>query len=216
MQAAWTLRYAFDNTISDARSSTPSAATTSPDLRVGTTPSAPSKAGFAVDPTTISWEAVNDSVMGGVSYSTVTVNRAEATPFIHFKGYATTASNGGFASARSYGSIPVDFSGCRGISIEVKGDGQKYGFDIRNSANTWRSPAYEVAFNPTDQWTVIDVPFTDLVSTWMGRANFNDRLVDKRVYSFGLKRSAFTGGYKDSSFRSGNFDVKLRNMWCLK
>jgi len=195
---AWTIRYAFDKIISSAASSPPVPPSTIKSV---------SATGFTVDATALSWEVVNDSVMGGISRSTIQTRGSGTSAYKYFSGYATTDRNGGFASVRSYGH-KTDFSNCRGIQIEVKGDGQTYGFEIRNSGN------YEYAFVPTNTWTTIDIPFSSMVSTWMGRA-IRGSVTDKTVYSFGLKRSAFTGGAKAGSFISGDFSVQLKTMRCL-
>jgi len=230
---AWTLRYAFDSIMRSAQTAPTPAITptfanplitiptfatpviTTPTFGSVVTVRSSSTTGFEIDPTQQTWEAVNDSVMGGVSFSTVVKKGAVGSRYLDFTGYATTASNGGFASARSYGFQPRDFSMCKGIQIEVKGDGLRYGFEIRNSQNQWRSPTYEYAFNAPRGWTTVDIPFSSMVSTWMGQTNFGDSLTNKLVTSFGLKRSAFTGGGKDSTFTTGNFSVQLRKIRCL-
>lgn len=78
------------------------------------------------------WGALDDVVMGGVSASSFQISATggeDGGPVGLFKGYVSTANNGGFASIRSRNFEPVqDLSACAGFEFRVKGDGHRFKF----------------------------------------------------------------------------------------
>ncbi|MCP9774574.1 CIA30 family protein [Cyanobium sp. WAJ14-Wanaka] len=69
-----------------------------------------------------SWQALNDTVMGGRSSGKCTVNPAG----LEFNG-TLVSEGGGFISARSpLYSPPLDLSGYQGFKLEIKGEGRKF------------------------------------------------------------------------------------------
>lgn len=209
--AAWTLRYAFDFVMENTQ------VTSLPTPKL-VAPSASASLAF-LNPTVIqlgqqSWEVINDSVMGGVSFSQVDRTQGVA----HFNGYATTDSNGGFANARMYFKSPPDWSTCRGIALTVKGDGLKYILDLKTTSSRW-GPSYEAAITPSSQnYQRLELLWSDFRPTayWASPSSYVPPLDASNVDSFGIKRSAFVNGLtKDSSFRSSAFSVMLRDLQCL-
>ena len=74
------------------------------------------------------WRIVNDGVMGGVSSSRMTQTE-EGTAV--FTGDVSLENNGGFASVEARFDA-VDLSSYDGIEITYRGDGQRYGFNMRD------------------------------------------------------------------------------------
>ncbi|KAL3643540.1 hypothetical protein CASFOL_014355 [Castilleja foliolosa] len=114
----------------------------------------------------ISWGALDDVVMGGVSESTFLIdpNGGEnARPTGIFRGVVSTANNGGFTSARTKNfTIPEDLSAYDGLELRVKGDGRRYKLIIRTSRD-WDTIGYTTAFDTVkDQWQSIRLPFSSL------------------------------------------------------
>jgi len=177
-------------------------------------PNARAKSGVvSLDLSSADWEVVNDSVMGGVSSSTVTTDDG----YVTFSGYATTDSNGGFANSRAYFDAPLDWSECSGVSFNMKGDGQKYVMDFMTTYSRW-APSYEVAVVPTTSWQRVDVRWSEFEPTayWRSPKSAVDPLRTDSLYSLGIKRTAFARGLKkDPTFRSGNFRVMLSDMTCI-
>jgi NADH dehydrogenase [ubiquinone] 1 alpha subcomplex assembly factor 1 len=110
------------------------------------------------------WYVVNDSVMGGVSSSKMTIGQNEMS----FTGQLSLANNGGFASIRAQ--LTQNMAEQQQISIRVKGDARTYQFRLRTSANL-DGIAYKVDFTPAGngQWQQFDFNTNDFVASFRGR-----------------------------------------------
>merc|ERR1719446_1337320 len=190
---SWTLRRAFDSIIDAVPT------TTATSTRGGGFTSSITSA-FDISP--LPWEVINDTVMGGVSRSTVNVMNG----IVNFMGYVTTDSNGGFATARAMSRNPINLLACSGVAFEAMGSGGRHQFSIRNSRN-WAGGEFEMDFYPTTQWQEFTVRFNEVSQNFMGQS-IPGRLDASQIYGFGLKKSAFLNGLqKDPAFRNGNFNV---------
>ncbi|GFQ06983.1 probable complex i intermediate-associated protein 30 [Phtheirospermum japonicum] len=114
----------------------------------------------------LSWGALDDVVMGGVSESTFLIdpNGGEnGRPAGIFKGVVSTANNGGFTSVRTKNfTIPEDLSAYDGLELRVKGDGRRYKLIVRTSRD-WDTIGYTTGFGTAkDQWQSIRLPFSSL------------------------------------------------------
>lgn len=78
------------------------------------------------------WGALDDVVMGGVSASSLQIDRTggeDGGSTGLFKGYVSTDNNGGFASIRSKNFEPIeDLSAYEGFELRLKGDGHRFKF----------------------------------------------------------------------------------------
>ena len=72
-----------------------------------------------------SWRVVNDTVMGGVSRSSVD----EQDGIMRFSGWLSLERNGGFVSTRR--AISTDWSSARALKMSVLGDGRRYMATLR-------------------------------------------------------------------------------------
>ena len=114
----------------------------------------------------LSWQIVNDSVMGGVSNSSL--DRIDDT-VVRFSGRLSLENNGGFASARASGRFP-DLAGANAFVSRTKGDGRSYQLRLRMS-DGWRVPDYSATFQTKlGQWQTHVLPIKDFVAGWRGRA----------------------------------------------
>ena len=95
---------------------------------------------FIIEPEN-SWNIINDSVMGGVSSSSVRYDNQVAT----FSGELSLDNNGGFASTRARLTAKVPAKATH-VNIRVKGDGRQYQLRLRTS-NDWDAAAYSRTFN---------------------------------------------------------------------
>lgn len=122
---------------------------------------------FAHSPESQSWYAQNDGVMGGVSSGQARVEAGE----LHFSGTLSLANNGGFAQIYSP-MQRVDFSGCSGVRLRVKGDGRTYQFRLSTDASYRGSPiAYRADFQTVaDQWIEVTLPFSSFAPGFRGRS----------------------------------------------
>ena len=112
-----------------------------------------------------SWRIVNDGVMGGLSQSQMQLTGNKTAIF---QGNVSLDNYGGFASVRA---IPTTnkTSGHTGIRLRVRGDGRNYQLRLRTD-NRFDGASYRSEFaTKQDDWTVIDMPFAEMVPTFRGR-----------------------------------------------
>lgn len=110
------------------------------------------------------WRTVNDTVMGGISQSTVTADATTAT----FSGELSLERNGGFASIRTQMTQAVP-STHNLIRIVVKGDSRQYQLRIRTDEQ-WDSYAYSKPFNTeNNQWLELEFKAEDFTPLYRGR-----------------------------------------------
>ena len=120
---------------------------------------------FRQDPD-LHWQSLGDQVMGGQSDGEV-VCSDDGIGLFH--GTVRLDNGGGFASVKADLPEPVDASGWTGIELLAQGDGKTYKIGLRNSTDR-RSIVYQHAFTPdTDQWSPIQLPFSDFIPTWRGK-----------------------------------------------
>ena len=113
----------------------------------------------------LTWQTVNDDVMGGVSSS-----RFAAGPegVARFSGALSLENNGGFASVRSEGRLP-DLSGHEVLVVRVKGDGRTYQMRVRTEVDG-RATDYRAEFPTRDgEWLEHRLRLADFVATWRGQ-----------------------------------------------
>ena len=111
------------------------------------------------------WEIINDSVMGGVSESRISIidNRAAL-----FQGVVSLENYGGFASMRT---LPQNFNiaECRGLTVRVKGDGKDYRIRLKTDTS-YEGIAYQSHFSTEkDKWIIARLPFDAFTPVFRGR-----------------------------------------------
>lgn len=109
-----------------------------------------------------SWSVVNDDVMGGISQSQVANTQSDTWLF---SGNVSLENNGGFASARTM-TDTIDISPYTTARLELKGDGNRYGFNLRSQ--NMRRLSYRAYFTTTGDWQTIEIPLDDLQPTSFG------------------------------------------------
>lgn len=107
------------------------------------------------------WRNVTDTVMGGVSTSTLVTDVTRGKACLHMRGEVSLENNGGFVQASldlaSDGFL--DASVFRGIEIEVCGNGESYNLHLRTADTgiVWQS--YRAGFVAGEQWQTLRLPF---------------------------------------------------------
>ncbi|MGB3790868.1 MAG: CIA30 family protein [Phormidesmis sp.] len=162
------------------------------------------------------WGELDDVVMGGVSQGRLYLaNPNQADQQAVFAGVVSTDNSGGFSSVRTQNfEPPFNFSGWLGMRLEVKGDGQRYKFILRNSAS-WDSPAYVYGFDTTaGEWISMDVPFAALVPTFRARSMPDASLFDPaKTVSFQLMLSKFEYDKRlNPNFTAGPFELAIKGI----
>ena len=130
------------------------------------------------------WNIVNDDVMGGISTSTMSLNKEKN---LLFKGNLSLENNGGFASSRL--SLEKNIlNGVKFFKIKFKGDGNTYKLRFRQNN---RRASYSHDFKSSkDEWIEVDLRVEDFKATWRGYS-YSDypALEPKEVILMGLQIS---------------------------
>jgi hypothetical protein len=183
----------------------------------GSTPPSPPQpqAGILFDfsqPANVSsqtWGALDDVVMGGVSSSSFQTQEGAAL----FTGNVSTANSGGFASVRTRNfDPPLNLSTYSGLELQVKGDGQRYKFLIRDE-DSWDSVAYSYSFDTTDnEWATVRIPFNETVPVFRAKTVKPSRpLNTSQIRSLQLMLSKFEyDGALNPHFKPGVFRLFVR------
>jgi hypothetical protein len=152
------------------------------------------------------WGALDDIVMGGISASSIQAKPEAAL----FTGIVSTANSGGFASVRTRNFDPsLNLSEQSGMTLQVKGDGQRYKFLIRDH-DTWDSIAYAYSFDTVaNQWIEVRVPFSALTPVFRAKTVPNaPPLNTQKICSLQLMLSKFEyDGVLNPHFRAGEFQL---------
>jgi monofunctional biosynthetic peptidoglycan transglycosylase len=120
------------------------------------------------------WSAINDGVMGGLSEGNASFTE---NGNLLFSGNLSLENNGGFSSIRM---IPadLDFGGCKGVRIKVKGDGRSYQFRLR-TGRRFDGTAYKCDFSTiADKWIEINLYFDSFLPTYRGKIIKNAKPLD--------------------------------------
>ncbi len=155
------------------------------------------------------WGAVDDVVMGGVSRSGIeALDNGNAL----FRGTVSTDNNGGFASVRTRNFEPsLELSGYQGISLRLKGDGQRYKFLIRDD-NGWDSLAFAYSFDTEKgKWITVQIPFAQLVPVMRAKTVPGARqLGTGNIRALQLMLSKFEyDGVLNPKFEPGSFRLEI-------
>jgi monofunctional biosynthetic peptidoglycan transglycosylase len=93
---------------------------------------------LALPVTDLNWFVVNDTVMGGVSRSTV-----QSQEVVRFSGELSLEQNGGFTSMRA--ALPEEaMAEATALQLELRGDGRTYDVTLRRSDVPLRAGSYRV------------------------------------------------------------------------
>ena len=119
---------------------------------------------LALPLTDLDWFVVNDTVMGGVSTSTVELGES-----VLFAGDLSLEQNGGFTSMRT--PLPRgSMSSATALQLRLRGDGRTYDITLRRSDVPLRAGSYRtrVTTEPTGETTVV-LPLSDFLPTSFGQ-----------------------------------------------
>ncbi|MFN3199531.1 MAG: CIA30 family protein [Bradymonadia bacterium] len=132
----------------------------------------------------LDWTVVNDTVMGGVSTSSVVMNDG----VLHFTGKLSLEQNGGFTSIRSQ-PLALPLANARALRITVRGDGRRYDLTLRRSDVPLRAGSYRVKIPTTEKATTLEIPLSDFRPSSFGRAVHGAPALDavpERIESIGF------------------------------
>ena len=156
---------------------------------------------FGDDGVSSDWYALNDDVMGGVSYGVVRY----AEDSIVFDGEVSTDNNGGFVSLRSPNS-DYDLSDFTHVELAYRSYGHSFTM-ILAEYNAWYEPKFELEVMPeSEDWTVVNVPlseFKQVALTGIGEVETGVSLSDDVLSSI-LRIELM-----NTEFENGEFELEL-------
>ncbi len=132
------------------------------------------------------WRIVNDSVMGGISNSSLMLTDAEHS---QFSGHVSLANNGGFASIQLNTSIKIAEEK-KFIVLLLKGDGKRYEFRLKSTTN--QSKSYVHQFATSGEWENIQLAINEFYLQFLGRKlngpNFNFKTIEQMSFLISNKQ----------------------------
>lgn len=136
------------------------------------------------------WYITNDVVMGGLSKSTMKVDKAGKAVF---SGEVSIENNGGFAMTRLPLNVKLDSKKSK-IVLQLKGDGKKYQLRLKSSKNQrfW----YVQTFQTTNKDQIIELPLSEFYPSFRGYkldlGNFSgDKLKEVAILVGNKKNESF-------------------------
>jgi monofunctional biosynthetic peptidoglycan transglycosylase len=133
-----------------------------------------------LDLAAIDWQIINDGVMGGLSRSAVDLDDHG----LSFHGSLSTANRGGFASVR--GRLPDPQERICGFRLQVSGDGRRYQFRLRESADSG-DIAWRAFFDTGEDTRAVSLSLEEFEPVIRGRrVEVLPSLVDRPVNYIGL------------------------------
>ena len=113
-------------------------------------------ANFAEPASIEGWFVQNDTVMGGVSSSSVSLDDGAMV----FSGILSTDNNGGFTSVRGPLLLDGPSAGLGAIAVMAEGDGRTYLMQVRTTTDS-----YIQRFTPSNVMSTSALPLADFVAT---------------------------------------------------
>lgn len=108
------------------------------------------------------WQAIADTVMGGVSVGRLRSSLIDGRPCLRLSGEVSLLNNGGFlqASLDLDQTGPLDARGYAGVEIDIFGNGESYNLHLRTADTrvVWQS--YRTGFVAKPIWRTLRLPFT--------------------------------------------------------
>lgn len=162
-------------------------------------PAASTETLFESPDTLLEWVIVNDSVMGGISRSSIELSD---TGSLLFEGTLSLENRGGFASVRSRPeNLPTDRA--TAFALSVRGDGRRYYFDLRSDSEG-AAGSYRAAFDTVkDQWSEILIPIASFERQSFGRVLPQYRLDPGTITSI---------GFTLSDKKAGRFELEIASV----
>ncbi len=128
--------------------------------------------------TSLRWQVVNDTVMGGRSASRF----AARDGHLEFSGYLNT-NGGGFASLRS-NRLNLDLAGVASVRLKVLGDGRRYRF--RLFVDNDRASYQQEFETSAGEWRMVELPLAQFYASWRGRPLSRPALDPADIVAMGL------------------------------
>ena len=102
------------------------------------------------------WSFFTDGVMGGISNGKAFLGKSGSDNFVRLEGKVSTANNGGFIQIRHSLTKSLD-ENIQGISLKVRGNGEKYYVFIRTRSTLLPWQFYNASFKTSKNWKVVKI-----------------------------------------------------------
>ncbi|MCF8267343.1 MAG: CIA30 family protein [Ignavibacteriales bacterium] len=146
------------------------------------------------------WEAVDDSVMGGLSGGNIIVN---PDGYAVFSGTISLQNNGGFSSVRTR-VRPSSFEGAKGVRINICGDGKKYSLRFKTD-DKFDGVSYKKEFiTKAGEWEEMEFQFQDFIPVFRGVKLYNEALL--------LPGKIRQLSFMISDKQPGKFELKIKSV----
>ncbi|WP_338356692.1 CIA30 family protein [Yeosuana marina] len=133
------------------------------------------------------WKIVDDVVMGGRSNGSFGLTNAG---YGSFYGHVSLENNGGFSMVK-YTFDTKHVEGFSKVCLHIKGDGKTFQFRIKTSNHDEHS--YVCQFSTSNDWEIIEIPFTTLYPTFRGRQlhmeNYPGKQMEQIAFLIGNKKA---------------------------
>ena len=106
------------------------------------------------------WCFVTDKVMGGISNGSLEFKQEDETYFYRMTGELSLENNGGFIQFRTKLENHPKGKSFKGVRLRVRGNNNEYAVHVRTKYLFLPWQYYESAFQATDAWTTVELPFT--------------------------------------------------------
>ena len=105
------------------------------------------------------WCFVTDKVMGGISNGSLEFKQENETYFYRMTGELSLENNGGFIQFRTKIENHPKGKSFKGVRLRVRGNNNEYTVHIRTKYLFLPWQYYESAFQATETWTTVELPF---------------------------------------------------------
>lgn len=118
------------------------------------------------------WRLVTDNVMGGVSSGKLDLHTYQGKNCLRMQGDVSTENNGGFVqiALNLAESGSFDASAYDGVELEISGNNESYNIHFRTAGLWFPWQSYRAAFDASNDWQTIRIPFAGLEAYKTGRA----------------------------------------------
>ena len=135
------------------------------------------------------WSTVNDTVMGGVSSSSLIIDE---NGHANFSGEVSLENNGGFASIR-YVCTDQKLGDATKAVLKIKGDGNEYQLRFKESTSDGHS--YIIPFDTSGEWETVELELDEMTASFRGSQlnmdNFHHMFIDELSLFIGNKEATF-------------------------
>ena len=138
----------------------------------------------------MNWIFYSDQVMGGKSQGRAEVVLEGNKQFVRLQGNVTTVNNGGFIQIRKpIAGLSKDL---KGISLKIRGNGERYFVFIRTSGTMLPWQYYKADFPSTREWAEVHLEFKSFMrsSAWLGKRFLPEKIKSVGVVAFGRDHEA--------------------------